>query len=501
MARMMFIAGRIGRSLAWILFGFVLGVIAIYTQGPGGPPLESWHTEELEAEFTAQSADEIRTFDDYRRLENTLFAEVNERIYAHTGTGPASALVRYSAGSAADPRGHNPDWNRSFELPADAPAGGVLLLHGMSDSPYSLRSLGEALAQRDYWVLGLRLPGHGTVPSGLTGIAWEDMAAAVRLSMEHLASKVGRKPIHMVGYSTGAPLALNFALDALEGNAAPAPASLVLISPAIGIGPAAALAKWQARLALLPGLERLAWTQVLPEFDPYKYNSFATNAADQVHRLTRSVARRIAERARPAPAETLPPLLVFKSTVDATVSTDAVIDGLLAYLPPHRNELVLFDINRFAAKSTLMIADPGPLTARLMADESLPFAITLVANENPESRRVLARHKPAFSGQESSRERLNLAWPVGVISMSHVALPFSPDDPLYGQRPPGNEDVLFLGQMAIKGERGLLQFPSDWLMRLRHNPFYDYLEARTVKWLDHANQRSVVPDPNGDGGD
>ena len=68
MARMMSISGRIGRSLAWIPFGFVLGVIAIYTQGPGAPPLEPWHTEELAAEFTVQSADEIRTFDDYRRV-------------------------------------------------------------------------------------------------------------------------------------------------------------------------------------------------------------------------------------------------------------------------------------------------------------------------------------------------------------------------------------------------------------------------------------------------
>ena len=58
-----------------------------------------------------------------------------------------------------------------------------------------------------------------------------------------------------------------------------------------------------------------------------------------------------------------------------------------------------------------------------------------------------------------------------MISLSHVALPFPPDDPLYGQRPPDNEDVLFLGQMAIQGERGLLKLSSDWLLRLRHDPF------------------------------
>jgi hypothetical protein len=37
--------------------------------------------------------------------------------------------------------------------------------------------------------------------------------------------------------------------------------------------------------------------------------------------------------------------------------------------------------------------------------------------------------------------------------------------------------------MAIQGERGLLRFSSDWMIRLRHNPFYDYLEQRVIDWL------------------
>ena len=40
--------------------------------------------------------------------------------------------------------------------------------------------------------------------------------------------------------------------------------------------------------------------------------------------------------------------------------------------------------------------------------------------------------------------------------------------------------------MAIQGERGLLKLPSDWLLRLRHNPFYDYLERRVLEWVDDA---------------
>jgi hypothetical protein len=70
-----------------------------------------------------------------------------------------------------------------------------------------------------------------------------------------------------------------------------------------------------------------------------------------------------------------------------------------------------------------------------------------------------------------------------------VALPFPPDDPLYGRQPPNDPKVLFLGQMAIQGERGLLKISTDWLLRLRHNPFYDFLESRTIDWMDNAGKR------------
>ena len=77
-----------------------------------------------------------------------------------------------------------------------------------------------------------------------------------------------------------------------------------------------------------------------------------------------------------------------------------------------------------------------------------------------------------------------------MISLSHIALPFPPDDPVYGQREPNNPDIIFLGQMAVQGERGLLQFSSDWLLRLRHNPFYEFLEAGTLEWLSNARHGS-----------
>ena len=103
----------------WVIFSLLSAAFIIVGQGCDGPPLKPWHTETLTAEFAADRADEIRTFADYRQLEDELFQELDEKVYARVETGPEYALARYSPGSAADPRGRSPDWNRSFELPVD----------------------------------------------------------------------------------------------------------------------------------------------------------------------------------------------------------------------------------------------------------------------------------------------------------------------------------------------------------------------------------------------
>jgi hypothetical protein len=246
----------------------------------------------------------------------------------------------------------------------------------------------------------------------------------------------------------------------------------------------AGLAALRDGLSIIPGLGRLAWVSIEPEFDPYKYNSFATNAGTQVHRVTRYVADRIAARAKSDGYKDFPPVLVIKSTVDATVSTSAVIDRLLRPIGPHGHEMILFDINRLAAQAPLLVSDPGPLAAKLMNDDTLPFAITLVTNQSPHTAKVQIKYKPQFKTEISANEPMGDEWPTGVISLSHVALPFPPDDPLYGRFEPGNLQAIYLGQMAIKGERGLLKISSDWLLRLRYNPFYGYMERRVVRWIN-----------------
>ena len=468
---------------ATVIAGAALGALL---QGCASAPLEPWHTERLREEFTVAKADQVKTFADYVALEERLFAELEDDVYDRVDTGPAYALARYSKGSAADPQSYRKNWNRSFEFPSDEPPGGVLLLHGMSDSPYSLRALAETLGERGYWVSGLRLPGHGTAPSGLRFVKAADMIAAVRLAMNHLVEAIGDRPVHIVGYSNGAALALDYALDAANGLVSPEPASLILISPAIRINRAAALASAKNSLGAVPGLRGLTWLTIMPEFDPYKYNSFATNASDVVHRLTKDVNRRLAARTGGAPP--LPPILAFKSTVDATVTTEAVVDNLLARLEPDRHELVLFDVNRLAANKMLLVSDPGPLTNQLLTDDVLPFGVTVISNSDKQSRAVVARFKAPGSSDISNATELGMSWPQDVYSLSHLALPFPPDDPLYGPYPPEDDDTLHFGEIALRGERDIYKLPAEWLVRMRYNPFYDLLENRTLQWIEAAGR-------------
>ncbi len=460
-----------------------LALILVSLAGAGcaSNSLEAWHTTPLKDDFRAK--DDATTFADYLAIEARAFDELDEKIVAEVGTGPEYTLVRYSRGSASDPESFPQNYNRSYELVPGAPRGGALLLHGMSDSPYSLWAIAESLHDAGFHVVNLRLPGHGTAPAALTRANWQDFAAAVELAMAHLSASLGEAPIHIVGFSNGAPLAVNYALDAIEDARQAQAASLILIAPAIGVTRAAGAAGFFAALGRLPGLTGLQYTQTLPPFDPFRYGSFPTNGAAQTHKITRRIGRGVARLERDGRGSLMPPILIIKSSVDATVSNDAVIDRLLGRLPGNGNELILFDINRLAAGSSVLIDNPGPFANRLVYDSALPFAVTLVTNESLDSRRVVARRKSALEPAFSDPVLLEQAWPRSVASLSHIGLTFPPDDPLYGQTPPDDGEQLFLGGPGLRGERGILRVPDNWFTRQRFNPFFDYMEQRLLDWV------------------
>ena len=78
-----------------------------------------------------------------------------------------------------------------------------------------------------------------------------------------------------------------------------------------------------------------------------------------------------------------------------------------------------------------------------------------------------------------------LTWPRGTYSLSHIALPFAPDDPLYGSGGGSDADDLriMLGAVAPRGEAGVLLLTSDYFLRARSNPFFSFQSAAIADWL------------------
>ena len=469
--------------LAWYgSVGVVLTLIVVFVLYLNDrPDLSVWHLVDLDEEFTVDS--DVSSFEGYLALEDRLFQQLDDEVYAKIRDDQKSQINRYNKGSLSDPGRWPQNWNRSFEMPVSQSRAGVLLLHGMSDSPYSLHNLAERLHKAGVYVLGLRIPGHGTAPSGLTTVRWQDMAAAVEIAVQHLAEKTRGQPLHIIGYSNGGALAVHYTLASTADSTLPQITSLALLSPEIGVSKVAALAVWQARLGRLLGLDKLAWNGLLPEYDPYKYGSFAVNAGDVVHRLTSEIQRGITELEGQGKLKNIPPILAFSSIVDATVTAPALIRGLFNRIPAGGHELVLFNINNKADFEPLLKWSPAEMFGALQENPGKTFTLSLVTNKNPKSAEVLLASKAPGDAGTVDKD-LGLSWPDDVYSLTHVSLPFPPDDPLYGGKGGSKSPGVHLGDIAFRGERGVLQIPPAEMLRLRWNPFYSYLEDKVLEFFE-----------------
>jgi hypothetical protein len=274
-------------------------------------------------------------------------------------------------------------------------------------------------------------------------------------------------------------------LESIEDESLPRVDGLVLFSPMIGVTPAAAFAIWQERIGWLLRLEKLKWNVVGPEYDPFKYISFSINAGDQTYRLTSELATRFEELR--GKLDSFPPVLAFQSAADATVSAPALISGLMEKLPEGGHELVMFDINRRTESANLLKHDPGPELLRRLESGNRTFTLSLVTNASPTDPAVILRSiRPGESRPKDSP--LGLAWPRGVFSLSHVAIPFPAGDPLYGAGSGDESPGVRLGDLAGRGERGVLRISPGDMLRIRWNPFYPYLEERVLEFVGLAGE-------------
>ena len=476
------------RALKWLINLVVLVVVILATvvlvfalQARARlPDLKAWHEVELKSEFRA--GDSIDSFDAYRQLEQRLIDEMHERVLDDPQAADTWQLSRYRPHGVVATLAMDTPYNRSFELaPVGEPRGSALLVHGLSDSPYSMRALGEALVAQGYYVVVLRLPGHGTLPSGLVHVTWEDWYGAAVLAARHAVSRGGSgKPFIASGHSTGAALLTLYSLRSLTDASLPRPTDVHLVSAAIGISPFAVFTNIVSSLSFIPELEKSRWLDVLPEYDPYKYNSFPVNAANQIYALTHVVQETL-DSTKPEQLAAMPRVHVYQSIVDSTVTASEVVRGLLARLPEDGHELIVFDINRHDAIENL-IAPAMLEDIQRIRTGTQPFRVTLIGNCEGSTRTVCEYTRQARSDQVTQTP-LPLEWPAGVFSVGHVALPFPVDDPIYGLTPPSAQTQYNLGAVAGKGESGALVVGLGTFARLRSNPFFDVIRGHVVESL------------------
>ncbi len=451
-------------------------------------PLEPWHTVALDGEFTAGDAASHAPLQDYLAREDALFQEVRQQIDSRVEATDATLYSRYRARGTQDPEAQQPDWNRTFELVPEHVRGGVLLLHGLTDSPYSLRRVGQLFQANGFYVLGLRLPGHGTTPGALARVSWTDWVAATHVGARHVRERIGANlPFLMAGYSNGGGLSVKYALDALSDADLPLPDSLVLFSPEIGIAQAAAISNIGKVLTGLPYFAQFRWLSIEPEYDPYKYNSFPKNAADQAWNVTQAVQKGLTRARSQGQMNRFPRVLTFLSWTDSTVDTTATVQHLFDQLDDPRSELVIFDVNRVDAFAGFMPATVDKPLDQLERSTNLNYRLTVISNVASDSRSVAANSRAAHSAQTETTP-LNLEWPQNVYSLSHVAIPFAPDDPIYGDGSGKSATYsgLRLGALQPRGETSVLTVSLSQAMRLRHNPFFAYEEERIRALIDDA---------------
>jgi alpha-beta hydrolase superfamily lysophospholipase len=459
-----------------------------------GPPLARWHTY-VPHELKSAALD-AADWNHYLAEEAKIFESVRTEVTEKLDPADRVPMNRYFDGSPVYPEHFTQDFNRSFVLePNGTPVGAVVLLHGLTDSPYSQRHIAQVYRDHGFVAIVIRLPGHGTVPAGLTDVEWQDWAAATRLAVREARRRIAPSaPLHLVGFSNGGALAVNYALNAIADPRLTRPDRIVLISPMIGITRFARFAGLAGLPALFPPFAEAAWLGVVPEFNPFKYNSFPVNGAVQSYRLTQVLQREIAKLGRTGQLAHLPPIITFQSVMDFTVSTSAIVSALYAHLPANGSELVLFDVNRTVKFGALLRPSADTALARLLPSRARTYRTTIITNADVASGEEVERTVEA--GAVSERDRaLGVTYPPGLYSLSHVALPFPMSDSLYGLTPDPTEDFgLNLGALAPRGERNVLIASLDSLLRASSNPFFPYMIERIDEGIDNRNSAAGTAD-------
>ncbi len=194
---------------------------------------------------------------------------------------------------------------------------GVLLCHGFTGSPQSLRPWADFLAEAGLTVSLPRLPGHGTTWQDMGRTRWEDWFAEVNRAFEELRG--GCDEIFLAGLSMGGCLALRLA--ELHG---PAVSGLVLVNPSVAAD-TRLFALAPVLKLLVPSLKGIASDIKREQVTESGYDRVPVKAAATLPGLWKVTREHLGELTQP--------VLVYRSTVDHVVG-QASLKLLREAVPP-----------------------------------------------------------------------------------------------------------------------------------------------------------------------
>jgi carboxylesterase len=199
---------------------------------------------------------------------------------------------------------------------ADGGTVGVLVCHGFTGSPRTVRPWAEHLAAAGFTVRAPQLPGHGTTWQDLDRTGWQDWYGAAERAFAELSDRC--EQVFVAGLSMGGCLA--FRLAQTQGARV---SGLVVVNPSLAP---------DTRLFLLapvlkyvvPSLPGITGDIKKPGGDEGGYERVPVKAAATLPALWKLTARHLAEVTQP--------VLVYRSTVDHVVGP-ASMRVLRAALP------------------------------------------------------------------------------------------------------------------------------------------------------------------------
>jgi carboxylesterase len=199
---------------------------------------------------------------------------------------------------------------------------GVLLCHGFTGSPQSLRPWADYLVQAGLSVSLPRLPGHGTSWQEMARTRWEDWFAEVDRAFDELQSRSDE--IFVMGLSMGGCLGLRLA--ELRGDVV---RGLVLVNPSV-TADTKLFALTPVLKFFVPSIKGIASDIKKQGASEAGYDRVPIKAAATLPGLWRITQQHLSELSQP--------VLVFHSTTDHVVGP-ASLKLLAQAIPPTQLEV------------------------------------------------------------------------------------------------------------------------------------------------------------------